>query len=391
MKDKVHVILQNIYQSSTGLNMDDKSLLIGHAGIALYNILFANYVSNSQIFAFSENEIQVLAESATSQMHSSFCTGKAGINWMFTYLHEKGFIFKEDLDIICEDDRQILDSSIVMLKSGNYDFLHGGIGIAYYLLAKHDEIDETYFPLIFELLEELRDKSDDKNIVPNYSFKQNQILSGEVNLGLAHGIPSLLKFYIQCFKLGVCSKEARLQALNLIDYLLSNNNVDNSLNYFPSIKNIGDSTSKFSRLAWCYGDLGVGYILYQAGLVLNDSHICDYALDILIHSTKRKMVNQTLVMDAGFCHGSAGIAHIYNKMWHYTENKIFKSATEFWINKTIEFSAFDNGIVGYKRFISDSKGYENSQGLLEGVSGIGLVLLSYITGDYSWDYCLMLN
>ncbi len=29
--------------------------------------------------------------------------------------------------------------------------------------------------------------------------------------------------------------------------------------------------------------------------------------------------------------------------------------------------------------------------LLQGMLGIGVVLLSYITEDFSWNYCLMLN
>mgnify|MGYP000993101183 CR=1 FL=1 len=103
------------------------------------------------------------------------------------------------------------------------------------------------------------------------------------------------------------------------------------------------------------------------------------------------MHKETIVFDAGICHGSAGVAHIFNKMAHYTNNVIFKEAADYWIKKTLEFAHHKDGIGGYKSYTHTDEKWKKEVGFLEGSIGIGLVLSSYITGNFDWDYCLMLN
>ena len=90
---------------------------------------------------------------------------------------------------------------------------------------------------------------------------------------------------------------------------------------------------------------------------------------MLYHSTHRRTVEETQVFDAGICHGSAGVAHIYNRMWHYTKDPVFKEATDFWIQKTLDFAVHEDGVAGYKKYNPTTKAYENDYGLLEGRSG----------------------
>jgi hypothetical protein len=95
--------------------------------------------------------------------------------------------------------------------------------------------------------------------------------------------------------------------------------------------------------------------------------------------------------DSGICHGSAGIAHIYNKVWHDTQQPVFKDACDYWIQKTLDMAIYTDGIAGYKKYGGPNAAYEKTPALIDGAAGIGLVLLSYLTGDFCWDYCFMLN
>jgi len=180
-------------------------------------------------------------------------------------------------------------------------------------------------------------------------------------------------------------------ARQIVNYLLTHTNADTTSNYFSYTISSEKQANEVTRLAWCYGDLGVGIILYQAGIIFQDKQTIDFSLKVLLNSTKRSTIEDAMIVDAGICHGTAGVAHIYNKMWHYTQDPIFKDACDHWIQKTIEFGIYADGIAGFKKYNGESKRYENDCGLLEGPAGIGLVLLSYLTGDFSWDYCLMLN
>jgi lantibiotic biosynthesis protein len=98
-----------------------------------------------------------------------------------------------------------------------------------------------------------------------------------------------------------------------------------------------------------------------------------------------------MVKDAGFCHGCAGIAHMYNKLWHSTHQPVFKAACDFWMQRTLDMATYPDGMAGHKKYTGTEGVFESTPALLDGVAGIGLVLLSYLTGDFSWDYCLMLN
>jgi hypothetical protein len=219
----------------------------------------------------------------------------------------------------------------------------------------------------------------------------NIVNKNKINLGIAHGITSILKNATDCYKKGIQKTKSKAIALSIINYLIKNKNNDISSSYFPYFVGNLKSENQFSRLSWCYGDLGISYILYQSSIVFNKDKIANFAMNVLIHTTKRVSEEETNIVDAGICHGSAGVAHIYNKMWHKTQNPIFKEAMEHWILKTIEYAISKNNMVNYNSYNPTSKKSKLNYSLLEGSAGVGLVLQSYLTGDFTWDYSLMLN
>ena len=178
-----------------------------------------------------------------------------------------------------------------------------------------------------------------------------------------------------------------------VKFILSNK-LDNKESIFPSICEIVDDEKQISsRLAWCYGDLGISIALWQAGDALKDESIKQDAIDICLHTIKRKTKEETKVVDAGICHGSSGIALIYNRMYFYTGIKEFKEAANYWIRETLNLATFKDGLAGYKSYQSEQTGgWKNDYSLLEGVSGIGLALLSHISNEEPyWDRCLLLS
>ena len=176
-----------------------------------------------------------------------------------------------------------------------------------------------------------------------------------------------------------------------VNFVLSQQNDAKQVgSFFPNFlqKNAQTSASK-SRLAWCYGDLGIALALWQAGDATGQTDWKEKGLEILLHATRRFTFEETNVFDAGICHGSAGIAMIFQRMFDQTQRDEFKEAALHWIRQTLSLSRFEDGLAGYKTRLKDV--WECDDSLLTGISGTGLVLLSYIDkNQHDWDEMLLL-
>jgi hypothetical protein len=340
----------------------------------LFDILMGNddkVLSKIETILYSQNNLISLAN------------GKVGVNWVFKYLTKKQqLLSKNTLADLVNDDEILKTESIELFKVGDIDFLHGALGISYYFLFDDENIDIPYHNLIIDMLFE--------------SFEKNGMFCyqnpGIYSLGLSHGLPSIIKYLIECYKRKISVEKSEKLIFSIVEFILSNKNGSEYLSCFPGVVNtMNFNETRNSRLAWCYGDLSLSYILFQTSIVFNIDSLRIYSLEIMYKCMKRKTLNESMINDAGVCHGSAGVAHIFNRMWSITNDKKFRQATDFWIKQTLEFGTKINGKTEFKKYNAKINEYEINHSLLEGNAGVGLVLYSYLTGDFSWDYCLMLN
>lgn len=94
-------------------------------------------------------------------------------------------------------------------------------------------------------------------------------------------------------------------------------------------------------------------------------------------------------MDAGICHGSAGLAHIFNRFFQATGDSLFKEAAIFWIRQTLSQRG-RTGVGGYNgmRWLNDNGHvrWKYNRGILTGAAGVGLVLASALSAvEPEWD------
>ena len=81
---------------------------------------------------------------------------------------------------------------------------------------------------------------------------------------------------------------------------------------------------------------------------------------------------------------------IYRRMYLETKLNEFKEATDFWIRQTLNLSRFEDGLAGFKTYLRDER--KNDYSLLMGISGIGLVLISFLSEDMqTWDEMFLLS
>ncbi|MCS3557564.1 MULTISPECIES: lanthionine synthetase C family protein [unclassified Sphingobacterium] len=354
-----------------------KGLYDGNIGISLFLIQYLEY--NAENIDEVEAIIGDLITEFMSSFDSySFCSGLSGGLYLFEILKEKNLLEIETNDIIEQLDKYLSNNLESELENGHYDFMHGALGIGLFYL-KIGQIEKVQ-----KIVNYLSETAiyDDKS--KGYKWNSNVDYSGEiaVNISLSHGMSSIVIFLSKVIEKKIAVNMAFKLLRGAVNFLLSQElDYKQYGSYFPY--RCIEEKSK-SRLSWCYGDLGVAIGLFKASFVLNDSSLRREALFVLEESTKRNMLTEDNIIEGGVCHGSAGLAMIYNRMFLETKNEIFLDASKYWLEQTLRFSKFDNGLAGY--LTNYNKEWHQDLSLLTGISGIGVVFLSYLKGDEQyWD------
>lgn len=213
------------------------------------------------------------------------------------------------------------------------------------------------------------------------------------NLSASHGMSAVAYFLSGLLREGIYESRVRPMLEGTVQFILKHRldtNVCRSV--FPTWVAEGDP-SDYSRLAWCYGDLGQGILLWQAAQAAGDSQWETTARDILLHSTHRTGPHDTGVSDAGLCHGAAGNMHIYHRMYRYTGVEAFKDSARYWCTQALDMAVHTDGYAGYKaQHNEENGGWITAPGILEGVAGIGLAFIALIAPEEpTWDGCLLLS
>ena len=367
-------------------------LLSGKSGMVMATLLLSKFFNNdkSLIGLTKKNIISCVNAINKGNCTYTFCDGIAGFGWLLNFLKKKEFLSEEEISFFDGLDEFLFQIMIKDLNQKNYDFMHGASGTCLYFLQNLSDNHVKYIKSYINLMEEISEKENDlykwESIVEETGFKG-------YDLGISHGIPSIIAILSKILKSGINEKKVRHLLTGSINYLLKNIQ-EPSINQSYFLNTICEnSTATKSRLAWCYGDLGVAISLYQASVALGNKELTDLSNEIFLFSSKRTDLKSELVKDAGFCHGSSGIAHIYNRMYNNTGNEIYKTTSDFWIKETLKHATFNDGLAGFKAFRSkELGGWRNEYNLLEGMSGICLSLLGSISSEYiDWDECLLLS
>ncbi|MGC3977415.1 MAG: lanthionine synthetase C family protein [Paludibacteraceae bacterium] len=359
-------------------------------GILLFLYYYSKYTNKIEdIYKADSFAEELLAKAFSNNQTYTFCSGNAGILYLVKFLKEESFI---DIDITEAElglDNYLISSMRKDLQNGNYDFLHGALGVGLYFLktGKHTE-------RIAEIIDFLYSTAEKDTV--NQVFKWKSIISLEekemgYNISLSHGMSSIILFLCRVIDSGYKEKNKVLEILNgTVNYVLSQEIDENVYgSHFPSHSLDNNKPVTASRLAWCYGDMGVAYALWYAGKTTKNINLQNKGLNILLDSTKRRESQNTNIIDAGICHGSVGLVMMYRHMYIETHDEIFQEAINHWIEVTLSFSKFEDGLAGYKAY--RASGWENDEGLLTGISGIGLVFTSILKDDaQSWDEMFLL-
>lgn len=366
-------------------------LFTGKAGVALFYFYYAKLINSEKYYNHAINLFSEVFEYVENFTDVEYCHGLTGIGWAFEHLIGNNFIEADSDDSLKELDKLAYKLMIKLVQKPKYEFLYGSTGIVHYFLNRtpSKEIDEYLSDYIFEL-DKLAVVSNSGEIYWKSLVDKDRRITG-ADFGIAHGMSGLLAILSRIYNKGIFVDKTQHLLNGGLKYFLKHkyDNID-CISNFPNYISENISANN-SRMAWCYGDPGIGITLLQISYILKDSSLENVAINVLKHSAQRKELKRNGVITPGFCHGSSGLTHIYNRLYNYTNIIEFSQSAGYWLNETLKMSVEGSCFAGFENVMEDND-FNSYYSMLNGLPGIGLVLISCISDiEPKWDNALLLS
>lgn len=327
-------------------------------------------------------------------MQASLLAGFVGVAWVATVLQDM-LEGGRDTSLTADIDEALVEHVARSPWRREYDLVSGLAGFGLYGLLRHeDDVGRAVIGHVVARLGELAERSAEgctwftpvEHLPPHQA---ERFPGGYHNLGLAHGVPAAIGFLAQAAAVGSSAAEELCTAA--FEWLLAQRLPNDSGGAFASTVELASGATRQSpaRLAWCYGDPGVAAALHVAGTALGREEWVRVAEDIALGAALRPM-ELSGVLDAGICHGAAGLALIFHRFWQATGEAAFADAATQWYRQLLDMRRPGTGIAGYQSW--EPPAWVDDPGLLTGTAGVGLVLLAgggTVAPD--WDRLLLVS
>lgn len=364
------------------------SLYLGKSGQILFEYLNQLH-SQSNIEIDIEPILNNIGESKS--INFSFCSGISGSVWLINYLNSKGVITIHE-DFLDEIYPAIAVTANNYLDNSLYDFMHGAGGMMLALLKDVNK-NRKYLEFLTRKLLNIRIKYNGHNV---WQYKiSNVVKKFEISLGLSHGLPSMMVLLSKLHVNDILRQEC-IEAINdcysFLHKYRNYNITDTNYSYYPTMINETDEIQYIARMAWCYGDLGIASALYNVGDLIGNPAMTEEAVKLFEYYIPFNLTEKNYgVIDASFCHGSAGLAHLYYRMYFNTNNEKFKLTANYWMEIAMKMAVHNNADLNYKFFFGE-EGWKNDNSLINGITGIGTALATCYYGLIpDWDECFLLS
>jgi hypothetical protein len=220
--------------------------------------------------------------------------------------------------------------------------------------------------------------------------------AGNLNCGLAHGIPGPLAVLALALREGHEVAQQAEAVRSLAEWLTAHRADDEYGVNWPSAVPLplpGSTREpaplRQTRNAWCYGSPGVARALWLAGDVLDDSSLRDLAVEALL-AVRRRPVEERNIDSPTFCHGISGLLQIVLRFAADTGLPAFGDMATELVEQLL--AAYEpERPLGFAS-IEPGNNPVDRAGLLDGAPGVSMVLLAASTGvEPSWDRLFLLS
>lgn len=377
---------------------DDPRLASGHAGRALF---LAYLDATRPGTAAGDHALEAVGQAiealASASLPPSLFSGFSGIGWTIEHLTRE--FFDGDEDLVSEVDAALGEALAGPGEALEAELIKGLAGFGIYLLERLPH--PTAHLLLDRVLARLEESVEEQDGGLTWFTRPEWIPEiqrplrpdGCYNLGVAHGVPGILGFLAAARDAGLDDPRIPRLAEGAVRWLLAQRLPDGGDSAFPAIITPGGEPNP-TRSAWCYGDPGIAAVLLNAARSFHRPDWEREALELALLAVRRPP-EAAQVNDGGLCHGTVGLAHLYNRMYQATGDPVLRDAALEWLRRTLDLRRPGEGMAGFNAWVGDQRGggdWQPQPGFLIGVAGIGLGLLAAATDvEPAWDRALLLS
>jgi hypothetical protein len=287
---------------------------------------------------------------------------------------------------------------------GEFDVISGLAGIGAYLLRRHE--DPGAAAVLQPALKSLVSLATETGGRPRWWTPAHLLGDedmaalyphGNLNCGLAHGIPGPLALMALALSQGIAVPGIEEAVDRLADWLVRQR-VDDAwgVNWPYAVpltpEGLPDHSAAAygpSRAAWCYGAPGVARALWLAGVARSRPEWRNLAIEAM-ESVCRRPTPARCIDSPTFCHGVAGLLHVTLRFANDTKLPVFAqeaaNLTE-WLLAAHE----PDSLLGYRNWEPGGTRVDQP-GLLDGAPGVLLALLAASTDvEPRWDRAFLLS
>ena len=287
------------------------------------------------------------------------------------------------------------------MSPGEFDAISGFAGVGAYLLCRRERGDAgAALDIVLRALVDLIAGTD---AWPRWwtppDLIGNEVMAaqhpyGDLNCGLAHGIPGPLATMSLALACDV-TVPGLSEAVDRAASWLAGHRVDDSwgVNWPVTVPLTANGAMELeaarpSRAAWCYGAPGVARALWLAGVALDRPDWRALAIEAM-RAVYRRPVAARFIDSPTFCHGVSGLLQVTLRFAHDTGLRVFADAAIALTEQLLRLHEPES-MLGYRSFEPGGRRVDQA-GLLEGAPGVLLTLLAAATDvEPVWDRAFLL-
>jgi lantibiotic biosynthesis protein len=290
------------------------------------------------------------------------------------------------------------------ISVGEFDVISGLAGLGAYLLLRNDRPDavmalESTLQALVALARDNRSRPRWWTPAHLLGDEETAVLypHGNLNCGLAHGIPGPLSLMAIALSRGVVVPGIEGAVDQLAAWLLAHRADDGWGVNWPyaisltqeGLPDRGAPMDGPSRAAWCYGAPGVARAVWLAGVARDRPDWRNLAIEAM-EAVYRRPIAARQIDSPTFCHGVAGLLQITLRFANDTGLPVFTDAAGDLTEQLL--SAYEpDSLLGYRNWEPGGTRVDQP-GLLDGAPGVLLALLATATHvEPSWDRAFLLS
>ncbi|AIL44436.1 MULTISPECIES: lanthionine synthetase LanC family protein [Elizabethkingia] len=368
--DEIEGCVNNSYNIFTSMGVTN-----GLAGVSLFNYyLFLSRKDEKYLdkaMYFLEESLQGLNE---DYIGPDIIKDIIEISNLIMFYIQKEVLDKEDISFFYETFDPIIEEEIRKnILDKNLSAANGALkNYAYYFRKVF--ISSKSKTLLEEILLLLKENAikDKNNIYWLSNIKREGKYLPEVGVG--HGISGKILFLVESLNYYPEYKNEILELL--YPAINSIKGCYNPKGFFSFPFEITSLDYSSSSLNLAYGDLGVSYALYKAGISLNDKSLLNFSIELIEIASKHRIGSKIIMRDANLLYGVTGIASYFRLFNNIFNADSFKNAADYWYSEVGSFKIHEGEWAGFDTFYN--KFDINAQlSFLHGIIGIGIALISY--------------